>query len=126
MSSAKEKLERKRSEAADARARLTGTMLQLQQRLKPAALINEAVGEMREKVAELSQEGIEMARSRPVAVAGIGVALLVYVFRGMLWSKLVAAFSRRRETVSDAGEFQDEQQMQGVGGEAFPRRSNGE
>lgn len=126
MSAIKENLERQRAEAKAARMRLTGTLVTLQERLKPGALIDEAVGELRMKASDLAQEGMEMVRTRPVAVVGFGVALAAYAFRGSLWSAIIAAFSKKPAARTDINEFEDKPPFQDFEGEAFasPRMEN--
>lgn len=105
--------------------RLTGTLVTLQERLKPGALIDEAVGELRIKASDLAQEGMEMVRTRPVAVVGFGVALAAYAFRGSLWGAIIAAFSKKMPP-DDIKEFDDKTPFQDFEGEAFasPRMEN--
>lgn len=120
MSALEDNLERRRSEAEAARARLNGTLLNLQQRLKPAALLDEAVGELREKASELAQEGVEFARARPLAVAGVGAAAAAYAFRAPLWRALVGAYDRLRATDTPASEFQVQDQSTHIGAPLAP------
>lgn len=106
MSRTERELVRARQEAARARAQLTGTLVELQGRLKPSALLEEAVEELREKADELTREGIALVKARPAATAGVVAAVLVYLFRGALWDALVAAFSRGKATDACSQEFQ--------------------
>lgn len=106
MSRTERELVRARSDATQARSRLTGTLIGLQQRLKPSALLEEAVEELREKAEALAKEGIETIKARPVATAGAVAAVLVYLFRGPLWDAIVAAFSGTKATDAAAEEFQ--------------------
>ena len=99
---------RARLESERARARLTGTMVEMQNRLRPAALIEEAVDELREKASESAKEALAFVKARPVTAAGIVAAALVYLFRARLFNAMMAIFSRARETADADQEFHDE------------------
>jgi len=92
------RLLRARRRAEVARTRLTGTMVEMQSRLRPAALIEDAMGELREKAGEASRDALAYARSQPVATVGIFAALAAYVFRDRLIDAALGLFSRGKAT----------------------------
>ncbi|RJF91340.1 hypothetical protein [Sphingomonas cavernae] len=106
MSRTERELVRARQEATRARSQLTGRLVEIQGRLKPSALIEELVEDLREKADELTQEGLALVKERPVATAGVAVTLLAWFFRGTLWDALIAAFSRDEATQAAPEEFQ--------------------
>ncbi len=68
-------------QAREARARLAGTAQEIQSRLAPARLLDDAVGTVRDGATELAHSTADAARRRPraaIAAAGIGVALLAH------------------------------------------------
>lgn len=99
---------RARRESERARTRLTGTMIEMQNRLRPAVLIEEAIDELREKASESAKEALEFVKARPMTAAGILAAALVYLFRGRLFDAVISIFSRTRETAHADQEFHDE------------------
>lgn len=82
------RLLRARRESAAARARLTGTLVELQNRLKPKALIEEALEDLREKADEIAADAIETVKQRPFTTAAIVLAVLAWVFRAPILSAL--------------------------------------
>jgi len=93
-----EQLTRARLRAETARTRLTGTLVEMQTRLRPAKLIEDAIGEMREKAGEGARDAVAYARSQPVAALGVVAALAAYVFRHRLIDAALGLFSRGKET----------------------------
>ncbi|MBB5687255.1 DUF3618 domain-containing protein [Sphingobium boeckii] len=102
------RLIRARLHSQRARARLTNTMVEMQARLRPAALIEDAVDELRERASEGAREALAFVKARPATAAGIVAAALVYLFRDRVFDTLVAIFSRARETARADQEFDDE------------------
>lgn len=106
MSRTERELARARQDATHARAQLTGLLVELQRRLRPSALIDEVVDELRERADVLAKEGVELVKARPVATMGVVAAVLAYFFRGPLWSTIVALLSGTPATDSSAQELQ--------------------
>lgn len=73
-----------RLRAKVARARLAGTLVDIQARLKPKALIREAVQEMKEAAQEVARDGLDSLKRHPIALAGATVALSLLFARGPL------------------------------------------
>lgn len=107
MSRTAQELARARMRALTARTRLTGTLVELQTRLRPGALLEEAFEELREKTAEMADEAVSMVKERPGTAAGIVAAVLIYIFRGPLWDVLTDMFSRGEATDPASSEFED-------------------
>jgi ElaB/YqjD/DUF883 family membrane-anchored ribosome-binding protein len=81
-------LVRARRESEASRARLTGTLIELQNRLKPKALIEDALEDIREKADELAEQAIETVRRRPFASAAVVLAVLAWLFRAPILSAI--------------------------------------
>jgi thioesterase domain-containing protein len=92
------RLFRARRDSAAARARLTGTLIELQNRLKPKALIEEALEDLREKADEIANEAIETVKQRPFTTAAIVLAVLAWVFRAPILSAVSDLFERMKAT----------------------------
>ena len=83
-----------KARAEAARARLFGTLGQVQTRLKPANLAQDAVDSAAQGVASVARKGVDAARARPVAAAGIVGAIGLFLARGWIGNML----SRKDET----------------------------
>jgi hypothetical protein len=70
--------------AAAARARLTGTLVDLQARLNPKALMREAAHEVKEAAQELARDGLDTLKRHPITLAGATAALGIFFARGPL------------------------------------------
>lgn len=68
-------------QARIARERLMGTAHELQERLAPSKLIDEAVTGVKDGAAGLAQTSVEAARRRPAVAAGIAVAGVALLLR---------------------------------------------
>ena len=86
-----------RQDAEAARARLFGTLAQVQDRLKPAHLAQEAIDGAKQGLASAARSGVETARQRPVAVAAAVGATGLFLARGWIGDLLF----HRDETSSD-------------------------
>ena len=75
-------LARRRAEAA--RARLAGTLVDIQARLNPKALAREAVEELKEAAQELARDGLEGLKRHPLTLAGGAAAVGLFLARGPL------------------------------------------
>ena len=84
----------------EARARLAGTVHELQSRLAPAKLLDDAVETVRSGATELAHTTADAARRRPqAATAALGVGVLL-VLRRPLW-RLVRRVTGRAAKETD-------------------------
>ncbi len=81
MSDAEPDLAAAQARSANARQRLSATLVELQARLKPKALVRDAVQELREAGHELTREGLEMARRHPLTLASIATGVGLFLAR---------------------------------------------
>lgn len=81
-------LARARRQSEASRARLTETLVELQNRLKPKALIEDALEEIREKTDELAEQAIDTVRRRPFTAAAVALAVLAWLFRAPILSAI--------------------------------------
>jgi ElaB/YqjD/DUF883 family membrane-anchored ribosome-binding protein len=67
------------SEVDNARGRLMATIEQIQQRIAPSTLMDEAIDQVKTRSAELAQSAGQVVRERPatVAAAAAGIGLLL-------------------------------------------------
>jgi uncharacterized protein DUF3618 len=63
------------------RAALLETARELQQRLQPKTLANEAWEKAKNKGADLAEDAVDAVRKRPVAVGGVVAALTMFLAR---------------------------------------------
>lgn len=70
-----------RIEVAKTRAALIETARELQLRLQPKTLANEAWEKAKEKGADLAEDAVDAVRKRPVAVGGVVAALTMFLAR---------------------------------------------
>jgi ElaB/YqjD/DUF883 family membrane-anchored ribosome-binding protein len=75
-----------------ARARMLGTLGEVQQRLSPSSLAQDAVESATQSVAAAVRKGTDAVRSRPLAVAGAAGAIGLVLARG--W--IADIFKRRK------------------------------
>jgi len=68
-------------EVERARAALMETARDLQQRLQPKTLANEAWEKAKVKGADLAEDAVDAVKSRPVAVGGVVAALTMFLAR---------------------------------------------
>jgi len=68
-------------EVERARAALMETARELQQRLQPKTLANEAWEKAKVKGADLAEDAVDAVKSRPVAVGGVVAALTMFLAR---------------------------------------------
>jgi ElaB/YqjD/DUF883 family membrane-anchored ribosome-binding protein len=78
------------------RARLLGTLGEVQQRLSPSNLAQDAVEGAAQSVATAVRKGTEAVRSRPLAVAGAAGAIGLVLARG--WIADIFKGRKRHET----------------------------
>lgn len=82
-----------------ARARLFSTFGEVQERLKPSTLAQDAVDTATQGLATAARKGAEAVRSRPVAAGAIAATVALVLARG--W--IVNAIRRRNETPANDG-----------------------
>lgn len=75
---------RAKDEVAAARARLFGTLAQVQDRLKPSHLAQDAVESATQGIASAARKGADAARKRPFAVAAVAGAIGLVMARGWI------------------------------------------
>lgn len=80
------------------RARMLGTLGEVQQRLSPSNLAQDAVEGAAASVATAVRKGTEAVRSRPLAVAGAAGAIGLVLARG--WIADIFKSRKRSETAS--------------------------
>jgi len=85
-----DRIEQAKRDAEAARGELASTLANLQQRLKPGALANQAWSGVRDKGSELADEAVEVVKARPAAAAGVLAAFALFLARG----QIVSAASR--------------------------------
>lgn len=98
MSGTGKDVDRARAAAMQARARLAGTMSEIQDRLNPRTLLSDAWQEVREHGQELVGEVIQTARAKPVATSAMAAAVIALFAREPIWRAVATLFLRRRET----------------------------
>lgn len=105
MSITDDELRRAEARSAQARQTLTATIVEIQQRLNPRNLMEDAGQELREKAVELFDQGIAQARARPGMVAAIAAAILAYLLRGPIFRMIWGLIARNGETEPDDDEL---------------------
>jgi ElaB/YqjD/DUF883 family membrane-anchored ribosome-binding protein len=79
----------------ETRARLLGTLAEVQERFSPSSLAQDAVESATQGVATMVRKGTEAVRSRPLAVAGAAGAIGLVLARGWIGDIIKG---RRHET----------------------------
>lgn len=82
-----------------ARARLMGTLGEVQQRLRPSHLAQDAVESAAQGVATIARRSAEAVRTRPLAVAAFAGTVGLVMARG--WIAGIVTGRRRNETAAD-------------------------
>lgn len=86
-------LARAKTEAEIAKKRLTSTMNELQQRLRPSALASDAWSGVKDRGGELADTTIQAVKDRPAAASGIAAAVIIFLARNPLGSLIGKMFS---------------------------------
>jgi ElaB/YqjD/DUF883 family membrane-anchored ribosome-binding protein len=68
-------------QAETARQRLAGTLVELQARLNPKALVRDAVQELKETGGEFARDGLDAVKRHPLTVGGIAAAIGLFLVR---------------------------------------------
>ncbi|MDG2532818.1 DUF3618 domain-containing protein [Sphingomonas sp. HITSZ_GF] len=87
-------VEAAKARIAAARAQLFGTLGQVQERLSPSNLAQDAVESAAQGVATVARKGAEAVRSRPLAAAGVVATIGLVMARGWIGDII----ARRHET----------------------------
>ena len=83
---------RARTEAELARQRLSHTLGELQTRLKPGTLANNAWEGVKDKSGEIADDAVEAVKARPVAAGAVVGAVLLYLARSPIKSAATRLF----------------------------------
>jgi len=70
----------------EARERLLGTLGELQQRLRPSTLAQDAVESAAAGIATVARNGANAVRKRPIAIAAVASAIGLFMARGAIGS----------------------------------------
>ena len=81
-----------------ARARLADTMGEVQNRLHPTNLINDALQEFRLRGQDLADHAVDLVRAKPVAATAAVAAAIALFAREPIWRALTTLIFHRRET----------------------------
>jgi len=73
-----------KSRADAARAKLAGTLVEIQARLNPKALAREAAHELKEAAQEIARGGLDSLKRHPITLAGATAAVGLFFARGPL------------------------------------------
>lgn len=74
-------VESAREQALAARARLTGTLAEIQQRLSPGSLAEDAIEHIRSGGIRLASRAVSVAKARPLVTVGLVAAVIGWLFR---------------------------------------------
>ena len=88
-------LTRAKQEAELARRQLLSTVGELQQRLKPANLANNAWEGVTDKAGEFADDAVQAVRARPVAVSAALGAFTLFLARAPIRSAVSRLFAKR-------------------------------
>jgi hypothetical protein len=86
-----------KQEAEIARRRLTATAAELQLRLKPGTLAQNAWSGVRDKSGEIAEDAVEAVKARPVPVAAALTAFTLFLARAPLKAAVSRLFSSSEE-----------------------------
>lgn len=86
----------------EARTRLSGTIGQLRQRLRPASLAQDAVDSATQGIASAIRRGAEGVRDRPLATAAFAGAIGLVAARGWIFD-ILRGVGRAKETLHPDG-----------------------
>lgn len=86
-----------RAKAEASKLALTGTVKELQYRLKPSTLASDAWSGVRHKGSDYAGKGLHAVTGHPAAAGGAVAALALFVLRGPLASLLNSLFGSDRD-----------------------------
>ena len=107
MTEANDSVAAARIEADRARARLTATVGELHNRLKPDTLVREGVDRLRVRGGELADEVMDVTRARPGLIGGVGAGMLLIWLRRPLGRLGRRLFFTGHETDPPAGRLNE-------------------
>lgn len=91
-----------------ARAKLTETFAEIQERIEPSRFMSDAASEVRERSMVVVRKATERAKERPVVVTAGVLAGLALIARKPLWQHARQLFGSVRETsTADSGSTHD-------------------
>ena len=103
MTDSVDRIARARMERERARKQLASSLGALQQRLRPGTLMSNAWDGMREKSGEIADDAVQAVKNRPLAVSGMGAAILLFIAREPLRRFVSGLLSR-----DDGSESEDD------------------
>lgn len=109
-SKSEHRLAHARQAAADARQRLTGTMVELQARLSPRNLVAEAVEEARDRAEKLAGDLAQSVRDRPATATAAVVTLILFLGRDWIFNKLTEIIARWSDSIDSDDHDPEEDQ----------------
>ena len=92
-----DEIRRAKLEAELARQRLSGTLTQLQQKLKPTNIATNAWEGVKERGADIADDAVQAVKTRPYAVSAALGAFTLFLARQPIRSALARLFSRGGE-----------------------------
>ncbi len=81
MSLIEDELAKAEANSADSRQQLANTVVALQSRLKPSALVRDAIEEMKDVGGEIAQAGVDTIKRHPVPAMGVVAAVTAFFAR---------------------------------------------
>jgi ElaB/YqjD/DUF883 family membrane-anchored ribosome-binding protein len=97
------RIERAKIEAERARRQLVTTVSEVQQRLKPATIADQAWSGVKDKGSEMADDAMEAVKARPAATAGVLAALLLFVARRPIVSRASRLWKRKSKNGTENG-----------------------
>lgn len=98
MSTTARDVARAQAEAEASRARLMGTIGELQVRLQPKVLAHDAATRLKVRGSELADDAMDAARERPGVVGAAAGAIVLFLLRRRIGRLVGRLFSGRDET----------------------------
>lgn len=101
MSGTERDIRRAREATLIARAQLADTMSEIQLRLNPRTLINDAWLGVRDRGEEMAEEAVNLARARPFTAAALVAAVIAFLAREPILNAVTSFFASRRATPAE-------------------------
>ena len=96
MSGTERDIRRAREATMIARAQLADTMSEIQLRLNPRTLINDAWLGVRDRGEAMAEDAVNLARARPFTAAALVAAVIAFLAREPIWNALSSLLASRR------------------------------
>lgn len=90
-----DEIRKKKIEAELARSRLSGTVTQLQQRLKPSTIAGNAWDGVKERSADIADDAMQAVKERPVAASAAVGAVTLFLARHPIKSAFSWLFAKK-------------------------------